>query len=147
MKAHRGNDSRTGRERSQRQLRVGEALRHALVEILARGELHDPALAGASITVSEVRVSPDLRNATAFVLPLGGKGAAAIVAALNHAAPFLRRQLSGRVMLRYLPTLSFIADAAFDEAARIDGLLHSPEVRRDLEAPAPDRTGGEPDGP
>ena len=147
MKTQRGNDPRAGRGRSQRQLRVGEALRHALVEILARGELHDPVLAGASITVVEVRVSPDLRNATAFVLPLGGEGADAIVTALNHAAPFLRRQLSGRVTLRYLPSLSFIADTAFDEAARIDGLLHSPEVRRDLEAPAPDGTDGEPDGP
>jgi len=146
MKTGHENAPRAGRERSQRQLRVGEALRHALVDILARGELRDPALAGASITVIEVRVSPDLRNATAFVLPLGGKGAETVVAALNHAAPFLRRQLAGRVTLRHLPTLGFIADTAFDEAARIDGLLHSPEVRRDLEAPPPERTDGDQDG-
>jgi len=137
MKTRREN-SRPGRERSQRQLRVGETLRHALIEALTRGEeLRDPALVGASLTVTEVRVSPDLRNATAFVMPLGGANTDAVVAALNHAAPFLRRQLSRRVALRHLPALSFVADAAFDEGAHIDSLLRSPAVRRDLE-PSPD---------
>jgi len=146
MKTHRGGTARprAGRERSQRQLRVGEMLRHALVEILARDELRDPALAGVPVTVTEVRISPDLRSATAFVIPLGGAGggADAVVKALNHAVPFLRRQLGEHVTLRRLPTLGFVYDETFDEGARIDGLLRSPAVRRDT-APRPD---DEPDG-
>jgi ribosome-binding factor A len=137
MKTKRG-DARSGRERSQRQLRVGETLRHGLVEALTRGEeLRDPALAGVSLTVTEVRVSPDLGNATAFVMPLGGTDTDSVVTALNRAAPFLRSQLAGRVTLRHLPALSFVADGAFDQGAHIDDLLRSPSVRRDLDA-APD---------
>jgi ribosome-binding factor A len=146
MKTRNGGGPREGRERSQRQLRVGETLRHALVEVMARDELRDPALAGVSVTVTEIRVSPDLHNATAFVMPLGGEDADAIVAALNHAAPFLRRQLARRVTLRRLPTLGFICDATFDEADRIGGLLHSPRVRRDLEASPDDHPADLPDG-
>lgn len=134
MKTQRGG-ARSGRERSQRQLRVGETLRHALVEALTRGEeLRDPDLVGVSLTVTEVRVSPDLGNATVFVMPLGGTDTDAVVIALNRAAPFLRRQLAGRVTLRHLPTLSFVADGAFDEGAHIADLLRSQSVRRDLEA-------------
>ena len=117
---------------SQRQLRVGEELRHALALILARGELRDPALAGVTLTVTEVRVSPDLKNATAFVVPLGGDGLEAAVGALNHAAGFLRTQLAGEVKLRHLPRIAFAADRSFDEAGRVREILDRPRVRRDL---------------
>lgn len=117
---------------SQRQLRVGEELRHVLAGILARGELRDPHLAGRSITVSEVRVSPDMRNATAYVMPLGGDDAGEIVAALNHAAAFLSGEIGRRVMLKFTPALQFEIDTVFDEAQRIDRLLREPGVARDL---------------
>jgi ribosome-binding factor A len=123
-----------GKAPSQRQLRVGEELRHALAHLLERGELRDPALAGRSITVTEVRVSPDLRHATAFVTPLGGAESAAVVAALRHAAPFIRGRLGQAVTLRYTPELSFEPDRSFEEAAAIERLLRDPKVRRDVEA-------------
>ncbi len=135
MTQHHGT-ARPGRGRSQRQLRVGEALRHALVSILDRDLLDDPALAGRSLTVSEVRVSPDLSNATAFVTPLGGEALEETVAALNRASGFLRRQLAGEVELRALPRLSFQADRSFDQAQSIDRLLRRPRVRQDLHAAA-----------
>src|SRR3546814_13718517 len=93
--------------RSQRQLRVGEELRHVLAELLARDELRDPHLTGVNLTVTEVRVSPDLKSATAFVVPLGGGDPEPVIAALNHAAGFLRSQLGQEVKLRYTPRLSF----------------------------------------
>lgn len=108
---------------SQRQLRVGEELRHALAEVIGRGELRDPALSGVSITVSEVRASPDLRNATAFVMPLGGGDTADVLAALNRAAPFLRGRVARIVRLKYAPAFRFEADITFDEVSRIDALL------------------------
>jgi len=118
---------------SQRQLRVGEALRHALAGILARGGLRDPALAGANVTVTEVRVSPDLRAATAFVLPFGAGGdAEALAQALNHASGFFRRALADAVDLRVAPTIHFEADRAFGAAGRIEAILRSPAVARDL---------------
>lgn len=119
---------------SQRQLRVGEELRHALSRILMRGDLHDPLLAEANLTVTEVRVSPDLKNATAFVVPLGGRGGGEIVAALNRAAAFLRGQVGHEVHLRHVPRLTFQADRSFDEADKINALLHDPRVQRDVEA-------------
>ena len=130
---------------SQRQLRVGEELRHALAWILERGELRDPGLSGLTVTVTEVRISPDLRNATAFVIPLGGGDSTDdVVDALNRAVPFLRRQIAKTVKLKYLPELNFIADPSFDEARRINDLLADPMVARDL---APDDgTGGQDDG-
>ena len=118
--------------RSQRQLRVGEELRHALAQLLARGGLRDPQLADANLTVTEVRVSPDLKNATAFVVPLGGGDPAPVIAALNHAAGFLRSQLGQEVELRHTPRLSFQADLSFDEAARISAILHRPRVAQDV---------------
>jgi len=124
---------RGGAERSQRQLRVGEVLRHALVEALSRGELRDPALQGVSITVTEVRVSPDLRKATVFVMPLGGKHADEVVPALDRAAPYLRRLIGHGLTIRYLPTLNFELDTAFEHGARMDALLRTPEVARDIE--------------
>lgn len=108
---------------SQRQLRVGEELRHALAEVIGRGELRDPALSGVSITVSEVRASPDLRNATAFVMPLGGGDTADVLAALNRAAAFLRGRVARIVRLKYAPAFRFEADITFDEVSRIDALL------------------------
>lgn len=117
---------------SQRQLRVGEALRHALAEALARGDLRDPALAERSITVGEVRVSPDLRHATAFVMPLGGADAAPILAALRRAAPYLRTVLARGVQLRFAPEITFTLDRSFEEAERIERALKAPHIARDL---------------
>ena len=122
----------TKRERSVRQLRVGEELRHILSEILARGDLRDPDLVGRSITVSEVRVSPDMRNATAFVLPLGGGEEDAVVTALGRAAAYLRNEVGRKLHLKYLPQLSFLRDTSFDTARDIDKLLADPSVVRDL---------------
>ena len=122
---------------SQRQLRVGEEVRHILAQVLGRGELRDPALAGRTITVTEVRISPDLKNATAFVLPLGGTETDAVMAGLKRSAPHLRGLVAHEMRLRYAPQISFELDRSFDHAARIAELLHSPVVERDL---APDDT-------
>jgi ribosome-binding factor A len=119
--------------RSQRQLRVGEELRHALAQLLRPGELRDPALLDANITVTEVRLSPDLRNATAFVMPLGGANAADVIAGLRRSAPYLKGQIARLVPLRRAPNLSFLLDNAFDTANRIAALLHSDTVARDLQ--------------
>jgi ribosome-binding factor A len=127
---------------SQRQLRVGEELRHALAWILERGDLRDPSLAGISVTVTEVRVSPDLRTATAFVTPLGGGDAEAVVEALTHAKAFLRHRMAGTVKLRYVPELVFRADTSFDQASRILDLLLDPAVARDLADGGEDGEGG-----
>ena len=118
---------------SQRQLRVGELVRHALAEILQRGEVHDPDLEGMVVTVPEVRMSPDLRLATAFVIPLGGKGADTLLAVLERHRKFLRGEIAHRVDLRYAPDIRFRMDESFDEGARIDALLRSPDVKRDLD--------------
>jgi len=117
---------------SQRQLRVGEELRHALARILGHGGFGDPVLAGANVTVTEVRMSPDLRHATAFVVPLGGGDMARLVEALNRAAGFLRARLAEEVELRFLPRLVFEADLSFDQASRIEAVLARPTVARDL---------------
>src|SRR3954463_6734139 len=118
---------------STRPLRVGEEIRHALAAILARGELHDPVLAGRSITVSEVRVSPDLYNATAFVTPLGGADIPEVMKALKRAAPYLRREVIKAVKLRRAPEISFQPDTSFEYAKRIDQALREPTVQRDLD--------------
>lgn len=136
--AQRGSQQGSDHGRSQRQLRVGEELRHALSRILARGELRDPHLAEVNLTVTEVRISPDLKSATAFVVPLGGGELAGVIDALNHAAGFLRSQLGQEVELRHTPRLSFQADHSFDEAARINALLHHPRVTQDVEAEDPE---------
>lgn len=126
----------------QRQLRVGEELRHGLVRILARGALHDPALQDVPLTVTEVRVSPDLKHATAFVIPLAGRNAAEALAGLRRGAAFLRMALAREVPLRFAPSLAFELDTTFDYAGRIDALLHRPEVERDLK-PQEDGDDGE----
>jgi ribosome-binding factor A len=120
-------------ERSQRQLRVGEEVRHALAQLLRPGELHDPALFDANVTVTEVQLSPDLRNATAFVMPLGGANAADIIAGLRRSAPYLKGQIAKLVRLRRVPNLSFALDSAFDSADRVAAVLHSAAVARDLQ--------------
>ncbi|MFQ5774109.1 MAG: 30S ribosome-binding factor RbfA [Kiloniellaceae bacterium] len=134
--------ARTDRKPSQRQLRVGEELRHALARILSGGELRDPALADLMLTVTEVRVGPDLKNATAFVVPLGGGGLDEAVAALNRAAGFFRAQLAREMALRYVPRVAFAADRSFDEAGRINEILARPRVRRDLPGRGPTKRPG-----
>lgn len=131
---------------SQRQLRVGEEIRHALAEILRRGDFRDPQLQDLNITVTEVRMSPDLRNATVFVTPLGGGDGPATVAALAHATSFLRGQVARAVGLRHAPTLHFASDTSFENADRIEALLRQPAVVRDLAAPTGlDRMNGQED--
>ena len=117
----------------QRQLRVGEEMRHALSEILREHHLDDPDLHDKIITVTEVRISPDLRNATAFVVPLGGSDADKIVQALNRAAGYFRGELGRAVKMQFTPTIRFRADETFEEASRIEKLLHEPAVARDLQ--------------
>ncbi len=119
---------------TQRQLRVGEELRHVLSAVIERGDIRDPSLSGRCITVTEVRISPDLHNATAFVVPLGGGDPGPILAGLKRARAFLRHEIARTMMLRTVPNLFFEPDLTFDEARRIDALLRSPEVARDLKA-------------
>lgn len=117
---------------SQRVLRVGENIRHALSEILVRGEIRDEALESVSITVTEVRCSPDLRNATIFIMPLGGLNENEVVEGLNRHSKFIRGQLSKMVSMKYLPNLKFTSDHSFGEADHIESLLNSDHVSRDL---------------
>lgn len=125
-------------EPSVRQLRVGEELRHALADVLSRGLLRDPDLAGCSFTVTEVRASPDLKRATAFVTPLGSDADPSILAALERAASFLQREVGRKIRLKFTPRLSFEFDDRFDYASKIDGLLRAPGVARDLSDEGPD---------
>ncbi len=118
---------------SQRQLRVGEMLRHALAELLTRQEIHDDTLASSVITVSEVRMSPDLKLATAYILPLGGGDPKPVLAALDRHKKFIRSQLARTVNLKYAPDFRFRADEQMEEAMHIESLLNSPRVRRDTE--------------
>jgi len=124
--------SRENREPSQRQLRVGEELRHALADMFQRGMLRDPALIDVTVTVTEVRLSPDLKNATAFIMPLGGQHVEEVMAGLKRSAGFLRRELARAVPLRYAPSVGFEIDHSFEHASRINALLHRPEVERDI---------------
>jgi ribosome-binding factor A len=123
---------------SQRQLRVGELIRHALAEMLARGEVHDPVIEAHMITIPEVRMTADLRLATIYVMPLGGKDVKAVIAALNANKRFLRGEIAHRVNLKFAPEIRFRADERFDEAERIEKLLRTPAVRRDIESGADD---------
>ena len=120
---------------SQRQLRAGELVRRALAEMVARGTIRDPELVDRSFTITEVRVSPDLRHATCFVAPLGHGDAAALAEALTRVRAYLRGQLSKDVAFKFMPDLSFEPDTSFDNAEAIDRLLRKPEVARDLSAP------------
>ena len=116
---------------SQRQLRVGELIRHALAEMLARGDIHDDVLAKHVVTVPEVRLSPDLKLATCYIMPLGGLDIAPVLKALDANKRYLRGEIAHRVNLKYAPDLRFRADESFAEAERIDALLDTEQVRRD----------------
>ncbi len=116
----------------QRQLRVGEEIRHALTDIIAQDNLDDPDLAGRMVTVTQVSISPDLRNATAFVTPFGGGEADKLVAALNRAHGYFRRELARMVKLQFSPQIRFRADESFEQVDRIERLLHDPVVARDI---------------
>jgi ribosome-binding factor A len=123
---------------SQRQLRVGEIVRHAVADILAQGGVHDADLEGHIITVPEVRMSPDLKLATVYVMPLGGKDTDVVLAALARNKKFLRGEVAHRVNLKFAPDLRFHVDDRFDEAERIEKLLRTPAVQRDLKPESDD---------
>ena len=117
---------------TQRQLRVGELIRHELADLLARGEVHDPVIEGHMITVPEVRVSADLRLATIYVMPLGGRDAKDVIDALERNSRYVRGEIARRVNLKFAPEIRFRIDERFDEAERIEKLLRTPAVQRDL---------------
>ena len=123
----------TTETRSVRLLRVGEQVRHILSEILQRGDVHDEVLAKHVVSVTEVRMSPDLRHATVFVKPLLGQDEEAVVKALRTNTAYLQREVAARVKMKYAARLKFLADESFDEGSRIDTLLRAPKVARDLE--------------
>jgi ribosome-binding factor A len=129
--ANRHDQGKTGP--TQRQLRVGELIRHALSEMLSRGEVHDELLASHVVTVSEVRMSPDLRLATIYIMPLGGKDLGPVLQALERNRKFIRGEVGHAVNLKFAPDLRFLADETFDEVERINRLLASDKVRQDLE--------------
>lgn len=120
---------------SQRQSRVAELVRHALAEVLARGDIQDPVLSSHVITVPEVRMSPDLRLATAYIMPLGGHDERPVIEALDRNRKALRHEVARRVDLKFAPDLRFRRDETFDEATRIDALLRSERVQRDIGGP------------
>jgi len=119
---------------TQRSLRMGELVRHALAAMFARGDVEDDALHGVVITVPEVRMSPDLKLANAYIMPLGGQHAEEIVAALNRHRKYIRGRVSPQLNVKFAPELRFHVDETFEEASRIDALLRSEKVRRDLDA-------------
>ena len=129
---HRERDSSASPMPSQRQLRVGELVRHAVAEMLARGDVHDPVIEGHLITVPEVRMSADLRLATVYVMPLGGRDTDAVLAAFERNKRFLRGEIAKHVNLKFAPDIRFRIDPRFDEAERIEKLLRTPQVQRDL---------------
>jgi ribosome-binding factor A len=126
---HQRNQASGG---SQRQLRVGELIRHELADMLSRGEVHDPVLQAHMITVPEVRMSPDLRLATIYIMPLGGRDEDEVLGALDRNKRYVRGEVARRVNLKFAPEIRFRIDERFDEAERIEKLLRTPEVRRDL---------------
>ena len=138
MPRHREPKSERGL--SQRQLRVGELVRHILSEMLARGEVHDPVLEGHLITIPEVRMSADLRLATIYAMPLGGHDIDAVLAALNRHRRFLRGEIARRINLKFAPDIRFAIDDRFDEAERIEKLLRTPAVQRDLHSKRDDQS-------
>ena len=121
---------------SQRQLRVGEMLRHALADILRRNEISDPYLDGVSVTITQVKPSPDMRYATVYCEPLGGKNGKEIVAALNRHKGFLRGEMGKMISIKFTPDLRFVEDESFAEAEKIENILKSDRVSRDLAAPS-----------
>ena len=137
----RSGGHRTGRDDgptgpSQRQLRVGEMLRHALADILRQNDIRDPDLDGVSVTITQVKPSPDMRYATVYCEPLGGGNAKEVIAALNRHKGFLRGEMGHRIATKFTPDLRFVEDESFAEALKIDTILRSPEVQRDISAQA-----------
>ena len=129
----RHHSAKVGKGPSQRALRVGELIRHALAEILSRGEVRDEVLASHIVTVPEVRMSPDMRLATAYVMPLGGQDVGPVLEALERNRRFIKGEVARRINLRYAPEIRFRRDETFEEASRIEALLRSEKVRQDLE--------------
>ncbi len=121
-----------GGEPTQRMLRVAELIRHAMAQVLTRGVLNEPALVGRVVTIPSVKMSPDLKLATVFVMPLGGEDRQLVVEALERHKKFLRGEIAQKINLRYAPDVRFKIDESFENAARIDALLHSPKVAQDL---------------
>ena len=119
---------------TQRQLRVGEMLRHALAEVLRRGEIRDPDLIGVSVTITQVKPSPDMRHATVFCEPLGGRNAKEVIAALNKHKGYLRGEMGRAIAMKFTPDLRFVEDESFAEGQKIDDILRSSRVARDLSA-------------
>ena len=130
MPRHQHRDQASGG--SQRQLRVGELIRHELADMLSRGDIHDPVVQAHMITVPEVRMSPDLRLATIYVMPLGGRDADKVIDALDRNKRYVRGEIARRVNLKFAPEIRFRVDERFDEAERIEKLLRTPDVQRDL---------------
>ena len=130
MPRHQHRDQASGG--SQRQLRVGELIRHELADMLSRGDIHDPVIQAHMITVPEVRMSPDLRLATIYVMPLGGRDADKVIDALDRNKRYVRGEIARRVNLKFAPEIRFRVDERFDEAERIEKLLRTPVVQRDL---------------
>ena len=130
---------------SQRQLRVGEALRHALAEVLRRNDIRDPDLDGVSVTITQVKPSPDMRYATVYCEPLGGERAKEIVAALNRHKGFLRGEMGHMITTKFTPDLRFVEDESFAEAEKIENILKSERVQRDLEKPDGEPESDEPE--
>ena len=128
---------------SQRQLRVGELIRHALADMFSRGDIHDPVIEGHMITVPEVAMTADLRLATIYVMPLGGRDAKPVIEALERNKKYLRTQIAHRINLKFAPDIRFRFDERFDEAERIEKILRTPQVRRDLEPKDSDKNGDE----
>lgn len=127
------SSSKAGNGPTQRMLRIGELVRHKLAELLIRGEIHDDVLASHVVSISEVRISTDLKLATAYVMPLGGKDTDKVIAALERHKKFIRAEIAQTLDLKYAPDIRFREDATFEEVSRIDQLLFSEKVRRDVE--------------
>ena len=130
MARHQHRDQSTGG--SARRLRVGELIRHALADMFSRGEVHDPVIEAHMITVPEVRMSPDLRLATIYIMPLGGRDEKQVLDALESNKRYMRGEIARRINLKFAPEIRFRIDERFDEAERIEKLLRAPEVARDL---------------
>jgi len=133
MARHRKHHRDSSHRESQRQLRVGELVRHTLADMLIRGDVHDPVIEGHMITIPEVRVTADLQLATIYVMPMGGRDAEQVVAAFERRKKYLRAEIAHRINLKFAPDIRFRVDDRFAEAERIDALLRSPDVKRDLE--------------
>ena len=136
----RHHQSKSSRGQSQRQLRVGELVRHILADLLVRGEVHDPVIEGHVITIPEVRMTADLRLATIYVMPLAGRDVDDVLAAFNRNRRFMRGEIARRINLKFAPDIRFAIDERFDEVERIEKLLRTSAVRRDLQSGTDDQS-------